>query len=295
MHKAIVPHPCTQDEVRDTEEAAIIEKSVMLVEEAIASSLGDKAWQSKITNFHCILEEKLYLGGKDVPAEDLQNVGITHIVRILEHEDDWIIPRNQLRGSLFVLAADHSNQDLRPHFSEVGDFIASALQSGGIVYIHCAQGRSRSCTLVLSYLVAGFGMSLCDAFAHVLSRRDVHAINLGFLSQLVDLDKKTHGVHSLPMLAAFLIKVRMNKDVAAEKSRKFDTSEIIALWQDEACQTRPPSMARVMVKTEMRHLKELVLQEKSLFIDKEPLSTDSCKQLRTWLDMMASRAQPQNN
>merc|ERR1719263_1988221 len=112
MHKAVVPHPGVQDVtlIRDTEVAAMIEKSVMAVEVAIASSLDDKAWQSKSNNFHCILENKLYLGGKDVPTEDLQNVGITHVVRILEHEEDWVIPRDQLQGSLFVMAVDIPNQ-----------------------------------------------------------------------------------------------------------------------------------------------------------------------------------------
>merc|ERR1719473_1771057 len=109
----------------------MIEKIVMSVEAAIAPSLGDEAWKSKSSNFHCILENKLYLGGLNVPTEDLQNVGITHVVRILEHEteEDWVIPRNQLQGSLFVLAADVSSMDLRPHFSKVRDFVANALQA----------------------------------------------------------------------------------------------------------------------------------------------------------------------
>lgn len=93
------------------------------------------------------------------------------------------------------------------------------------------------------------------------TRRDVSAVNLGFLSQLVDLDIATHGRQSLPLLAAFLIKKRRDRHISADTGQKFDVAELLALWHDQKCQTRTSGMAKVMVKMAVSDLRKR-LQDK---------------------------------
>merc|ERR1712107_576699 len=112
--------------------------------------------------------------------------------------------------------------------------------------------------MVLSYLITGEGMSLCAAWAHVLERRDVSAINLGFLAQLVDLDEAFHGKQSLPLVSALIAKNRWNRDVLADKGNKFDASEFLEIWRDHSAQTREPGLAIVMIKTSMATLRPLL-------------------------------------
>lgn len=229
------------------------------VESAIRPRLGDIGRRSNSDNFHCILDDKLYLGGRSVKPEELRVVGITHVVRILEDDEDEVLPRSKLRGALFVRAADIRTTDLRPHFHQVCDFIENALGLGGRVYVHCAMGRSRSCTMVLAYLILAKRMPLFEAWVHVLLRRDVIAINLGFIAQLVELDEKTFGRQSLPLLAAFLVKTRSNRYISADNTCTFSVAELLDWWRDKdgPCQ-RAPGMARAMSKMSMEELREVL-------------------------------------
>ena len=60
-----------------------------------------------------------------------------------------------------------------------------ALDRGASVLVHCAAGRSRSPTVVMAYLIWAFGMTFEEAQAHVVARRPVVDINLGFMGSLL--------------------------------------------------------------------------------------------------------------
>lgn len=262
-----------------------IERAAATVEAAIAPLLGDKGRQSGSDNFHCILEDKLYLGGSGPDANELRKVGITHVVRILEDEAPSVLPPRELRGSLFVQAADVRTHDLRPHFREVCSFIGSALESGGRAYVHCAMGRSRSCTMVLVYLVLGAGMPLLDAWIHVLRRRDVMAINIGFLAQLAELDEEVHGKLSLPLLSAFIVKVRKNRYVAADTSRTFDVAELLEWWRSpDARGRRQAGMANAMAKVSMAELRQAVEGRVEKGSPLKPLQSRCYEATRAWIE-----------
>jgi protein tyrosine phosphatase len=60
----------------------------------------------------------------------------------------------------------------------------------GRVIVHCVMGVSRSCSLVLAYLMKYKGMSLKQAFDLVSSKRSVVRPNAGFWRQLIEYEKK---------------------------------------------------------------------------------------------------------
>ncbi|NXO33586.1 DS13B phosphatase, partial [Locustella ochotensis] len=89
-----------------------------------------------------------------------------------------------------VEAFDDPSFDLSIFFYDAANFIGRALNSsGGRVLVHCAMGVSRSATLVLAFLMIHENLTLVDALKTVSSRRNI-CPNLGFLSQLRDLDIK---------------------------------------------------------------------------------------------------------
>jgi protein-tyrosine phosphatase len=71
-------------------------------------------------------------------------------------------------------------ENLVKHFADSNRFIKSALSSGGVVFVHCYGGVSRSATLVIAYLMQQYSMSMFDAMSFVKSKRSVIYPNPGF-------------------------------------------------------------------------------------------------------------------
>ncbi|GAX74335.1 hypothetical protein CEUSTIGMA_g1784.t1 [Chlamydomonas eustigma] len=67
----------------------------------------------------------------------------------------------------------------------------------GGVLVHCSEGKSRSVTLVLAYLILTQRWTLKQALNHVRACRPVACPNAGFMSRLVQLDVQVHGKASL--------------------------------------------------------------------------------------------------
>lgn len=66
---------------------------------------------------------------------------------------------------------------------ETTDFIATALKDGVNVLVHCVYGQSRSCTVIVAYLLS-LGHSLESSIALVTKNNPSICINPGFLAQL---------------------------------------------------------------------------------------------------------------
>mmetsp|Transcript_6827 Transcript_6827/g.13020 ORF Transcript_6827/g.13020 Transcript_6827/m.13020 type:complete len:311 (-) Transcript_6827:47-979(-) len=270
--------------------AATVDEVAEALDAVVLPLLADKHRCSGSKTFHCILEAWLYLGGGEVSADDLRAVGITHVVRVLEGTSHRVLPETELGGVFSIQVADVQNSDLRPFFPKMRSFVQDARKKGGKVYVHCAQGRSRSCTMVLSYLIYEESMSLRAAFAHVLQRRDVSAINLGFLAQLIDLDEAVNGKQSLPLLSAFIAKSRWNQNVLQDTSRKFDAFEFLELWRDPSAKTRDPNLALATLRACIVSLRRLVEGGSAADVDPfiEPLHTKCCTELSNQLYVLSA-------
>ena len=70
---------------------------------------------------------------------------VTHIVSILQHHPSTG-PHH-----LTISLDDSHFENLLMHFSRVCDFIDEAAAGGGVVFVHCQMGISRSASCVIAY------------------------------------------------------------------------------------------------------------------------------------------------
>lgn len=75
---------------------------------------------------------------------------------------------------------DCASDDIRLIIPQCLDFIRKAHDGGGIVFVHCLEGKSRSVCIVLAYLVYVLDWSVNDALEHVRSKRDIDIYPLYF-------------------------------------------------------------------------------------------------------------------
>ena len=123
----------------------------------------------------------------------LKKLGITHVLNTAEGKAFSMVNTNGyfykdvgIKYMGFQLL-DHPSVKISEYFHVAADFIQNAINSNGIVYVHCLMGKSRSSTCVLAYLMIKLGMSAAEALRTVKKKRAIYP-NEGFLQQLADLD-----------------------------------------------------------------------------------------------------------
>ncbi|XP_007240728.1 dual specificity phosphatase 28 isoform X2 [Astyanax mexicanus] len=79
---------------------------------------------------------------------------------------------------------DDPHEDLSRYFDRCTDAIHSEKARGGRTVVYCKNGRSRSATVCVAYLMKHQGLSLTEAFEMVKSARSVVEPNPGFWAQL---------------------------------------------------------------------------------------------------------------
>ncbi|CAD8072597.1 unnamed protein product [Paramecium primaurelia] len=132
-----------------------------------------------------IIEKKLYLGNGE-HAQDTEMLidilGITHVVNATVEIQNY---SNQLKY-LKVEIYDEPQVYIKQYFDQVYQFIENAFQENGKVFIHCAQGKSRSACFTVMYLMRKNDWSFEQAYDFVRECREVVCINDGFINQLID-------------------------------------------------------------------------------------------------------------
>ncbi|XP_077516240.1 dual specificity protein phosphatase 19-like [Amblyomma americanum] len=132
----------------------------------------------------------LYIGSQDAAADWslLESRGVTHVVNAAAstvpnfHED-----RGLTYMALELLDLPEFTLS-RATIDTTCDFIEGALSSGRSVLVHCNAGVSRSCALVLAFLMLRRGASLGEALEKTRSARPSVRPNEGFLRQLAELE-----------------------------------------------------------------------------------------------------------
>lgn len=86
--------------------------------------------------------------------------------------------------------SDSADQELHPALEEAFAFLEQCRVSGGVAFVHCAQGVSRSGALVVYTLMRRHGIPYADALAMAQRGRSIVLPNENFARQLSLLSAK---------------------------------------------------------------------------------------------------------
>jgi protein-tyrosine phosphatase len=84
---------------------------------------------------------------------------------------------------LWIVIGDDPKEDIAKFFSTTFHFIRKNLLKGNVL-VHCQAGISRSCTIVIAYLMQQMYISFGEAYKIVIAKRPIAYPNKGFIRQL---------------------------------------------------------------------------------------------------------------
>ncbi|KAH8492774.1 hypothetical protein H0E87_022132 [Populus deltoides] len=147
-----------------------------------------------------LITNSLFIGGTLAARSvyTLQHLGITHILCLCANE---IGQSESQHPDLFQYKnfsiSDHEDSNISSIFGEASDFIDHVESIGGRVLVHCFEGKSRSATLVLAYLMLRKKFTLLEAWNALRRAHRRAQPNDGFAKALLDLDRQLHGKVSM--------------------------------------------------------------------------------------------------
>ena len=123
-------------------------------------------------------EGRLWLGSK-ADAERRLPEGTTHVLSIGECVET---PDGIVHDEFEI--SDCTGANIFPIIEKCLPIIRQALANGGVVFVHCFAGISRSASIVIAYLMQENGLSFEQALKLVKERRPQVSPNLGFCGTL---------------------------------------------------------------------------------------------------------------
>eukprot|EP01083_Nonionella_stella_P157002 509067_1 len=134
-----------------------------------------------------IIPKALYLTnkGRASKMEIMQWLNITHCVNVTVETPNFFEKNKQLNIKyLRIPVKDTSDAQILPYFEQTNGFIDNAIQSNGVVLVHCQMGKSRSATVVTAYVIHKYKYSAEEAVQYVKQRRFMANPNAAFMKQL---------------------------------------------------------------------------------------------------------------
>lgn len=136
---------------------------------------------------------KIYLGSRPGENEvpDLKKAGISHVVSCLNEGER---PRVEFLAHhfdhLFIGIHDGMQEDILSKFPQFFEFTANLMhgESTSRLLVHCESGVSRSATFVIALLMKLEKSRFFDTYKSVRARRPRVLPNIGFASQLQQLE-----------------------------------------------------------------------------------------------------------
>src|SRR5262249_999438 len=135
----------------------------------------------------------LFIGGRLVAEND----------EWLDASVDFIINVSGKRFAYFERFADrmasielddNAHADAAQLVAGTADRLATLLDAGKRVLLHCWQGKSRSAALITAFLILKRGMTLVGALELMAEKNRGHMINAGFMQQLERLECRHRGL-----------------------------------------------------------------------------------------------------
>lgn len=84
---------------------------------------------------------------------------------------------------------DRSKYNISQHFNETYNFIENSINNNQAILVHCAQGISRSGTIVIVYLMKKYNKTYEEALKQVQKKRSIVEPNKGFEKQLKEFEE----------------------------------------------------------------------------------------------------------
>jgi len=157
--------------------------------------------QSDLTEVSKV-RDYLYLGSCRSAANfpHLEEEGITHILNTAHGMLDRYARNWELNPAKFdyllIDLVDKSSQSISEWFEPSYNWIEKALSESKPerptkILVHCVQGKSRSVTIAIAYMMRKEGISVEEALNQIRDIRDVvHTPNKGFMKQLYQFEKE---------------------------------------------------------------------------------------------------------
>ncbi|KAA8893013.1 protein-tyrosine phosphatase-like protein [Sphaerosporella brunnea] len=150
----------------------------------------------------------------------LKTAAISHMVSVLRQPLD----RKLFEGyeHLVIEADDMDNENLIEHFPNTNAFISTALKNGGVVFVHCAMGKSRSATILAAYLMQSRQLDAQGAVQLIRQARHFVEPNAGFMEQLEIYHQMqyTANLADHPIYQRWLYKMEVKTSRAAPDPKK---------------------------------------------------------------------------
>ncbi|RKP17092.1 phosphatases II, partial [Rozella allomycis CSF55] len=120
--------------------------------------------------------------------EVLLTYNIRYILNVAE-ECENVFKNDKRFVYCHVPLKDTTRQDLKAILLTCFQFIDQALDNDSCILVHCLAGRSRSAAIVVAYLVFRFKIGFKKACRIMEDKNVTLQINLGFIGQLMDIEK----------------------------------------------------------------------------------------------------------
>lgn len=124
-----------------------------------------------------IIPGQLYLGNWENSI--LLDHKITHVVNMTREIPNFHKSRSNITY-LNLTLTDSEEQLIYDYIPIVIEFMRGAIERGGIVFVHCVAGMSRSASMVIAYLMKRNGWSYETSLKFVVERRKIVKPNKGF-------------------------------------------------------------------------------------------------------------------
>eukprot|EP01006_Ploeotia_vitrea_P066056 TRINITY_DN94262_c0_g1_i1.p1 TRINITY_DN94262_c0_g1~~TRINITY_DN94262_c0_g1_i1.p1 ORF type:complete len:213 (+),score=9.99 TRINITY_DN94262_c0_g1_i1:44-682(+) len=137
-----------------------------------------------------LIPDKLWLASLAQTTEKqfIDSKNITHIVNLAGKDCDSSIMLQRCptcKHYKSIEAEDIQGYDIFQHYTEVEEYLKSALSEGGRVVVHCVAGVNRSAALCIAFLALYQGSPLLDVVRAVKAKRPSILSNYSFRVQLL--------------------------------------------------------------------------------------------------------------
>jgi len=136
----------------------------------------------------------------------LQNLNIKCILNLTAECDNKFENDTQVGSQYYQIPImDSLDQDLETVFGEAFSVIETAKNAKQNILVHCNEGKSRSCAIVIGFLMYDQRWTLSQSYLYVQSCRSICKPNYGFFQQLAEYETNLFGKSSAEDLMSLYV------------------------------------------------------------------------------------------